>query len=74
MSLQIDPLVLWTWINILKKVPNSVLWLLRFPAAGERYVKRTAEAWGSPDVAARILFTDVAPVSLCLMGRNEHVS
>lgn len=30
-----DPNVAKMWVNILKAVPNSVLWLLSFPVAGE---------------------------------------
>lgn len=33
---KIDPVTLHMWVNILKAVPNSVLWLLRFPAVGEQ--------------------------------------
>ena len=28
---KIDPTTLRMWVNILNRVPNSVLWLLRFP-------------------------------------------
>ena len=28
---KIDPGTLKMWVNILNRVPNSVLWLLRFP-------------------------------------------
>jgi protein O-GlcNAc transferase len=42
-------------------VPDSVLWLLRFPAAGEEHIIRTAELWAGSQVASRIIFTEVAP-------------
>ena len=49
-----------TWIRILKQVPRSILWLLRFPSAAEEHLLRTASLWGGPEVAARVRFTDVA--------------
>ncbi|KAI0756987.1 TPR-like protein [Daedaleopsis nitida] len=48
------------WLRILRRVPRSVLWLLRFPAAGEEHLLRTAKLWAGDDVAARIRFTEVA--------------
>jgi len=47
------------WVNILKAVPNSVLWLLRFPAVGEPNILQTAINMGLP--AGRIIFSPVAP-------------
>lgn len=49
------------WIQILARVPNSILWLLRFPAAGEQHLIRTATQWAGASVASRVIFTDVAP-------------
>lgn len=43
---KIDPQTLQTWANILKNVPNSVIWLLRFPAGGEQNIKKTVEDMG----------------------------
>jgi len=61
---KIDPSTMKMWTNILKKVPNSVLWLLRFPAHGEANVLATAAAAGlSP---GRIIFSNVA-------AKEEHV-
>ena len=37
---KIDPSTLQMWANILKRVPNSVLWLLRFPAVGEPNIQQ----------------------------------
>jgi protein O-GlcNAc transferase len=48
----------------LENVPNSVLWLLRFPAVGEANLHSTAQALGLP--AGRILFSNVA-------AKEEHV-
>lgn len=44
---KMDPRVLEMWVNILKKVPNSVLWLLSFPAAGEPNVHKYAQSLGT---------------------------
>ena len=35
---KLDPNTMSAWCNILKKVPDAVIWLLRFPALGERHV------------------------------------
>lgn len=60
---KIDPPTLEMWVNILKAVPNSVLWLLRFPAVGEPNILQTAINSGLP--AGRIIFSPVAP-KVCL--------
>ena len=61
---KIDPPTLRCWVNILKRVPNSVLWLLRFPAVGEPNLKAQAMTMGLPQ--ERIVFSAVAP-------KEEHV-
>ena len=43
---KIDPQCLHAWVNILKAVPNSILWLLRFPAVGEPNILQTAQNLG----------------------------
>ena len=61
---KIDPKTLSVWVNILKRVPNSVLWLLRFPAIGATNIMARAVQLGlSPD---RIIFSNVA-------AKEEHV-
>ncbi|KAK9288296.1 hypothetical protein L1049_016747 [Liquidambar formosana] len=61
---KMDPDIFNTWCNILKRVPNSAIWLLRFPAAGEMRLRAYAAARGvHPD---QIIFTDVAM-------KNEHI-
>lgn len=51
-------------MQILKNVPKSVLWLLRFPAVGEANLQATAQSLGlGPN---RILFSNVA-------AKEEHV-
>lgn len=61
---KIDPKTLNMWVNILKRVPNSVLWLLRFPVIGEaNIVAKAAQLGLTPD---RIIFSNVA-------AKEEHV-
>jgi protein O-GlcNAc transferase len=35
---KIDPGIFDVWMRLLKRIPNSVLWLLRFPPAGEQNI------------------------------------
>jgi protein O-GlcNAc transferase len=56
---KITPEVFECWMRILKAVPNSVLWLLRFPPLAERNLIAEAERRGVR--GARLHFTDVAP-------------
>jgi len=61
---KVDPQTLTTWVNILKRVPNSVLWLLRFPTVGETNIVASAASYGLP--AGRLVFSNVA-------AKEEHV-
>ncbi|DAZ95244.1 TPA: hypothetical protein N0F65_002356 [Lagenidium giganteum] len=61
---KIDPQTFTTWMNILKRVPNSILWLLRFPPIAEANIRAEARARGIKD--HRLHFTDVAP-------KDEHL-
>lgn len=61
---KIDPDTLERWCSILQRVPKSVLWLLRFPPAGEVRLLAEAAARGVP--AGRIVFTDV-------VGKDDHI-
>ena len=67
---KIDPACLDMWLNILKAVPNSVLWLLRFPAVGESNVTQYATNAGI--ASDRIIFSPVAPKvdTRSSVGRN----
>ncbi|WFC96686.1 hypothetical protein MBRA1_003349 [Malassezia brasiliensis] len=56
-----DPELFKAWLRILQRVPKSILWLLRFPASGETHLHQFATEHAGPDVAKRVLFTDVAP-------------
>ncbi|TFY55582.1 hypothetical protein EVJ58_g8160 [Rhodofomes roseus] len=51
---KIDPAIFAVWLRILTQVPRSILWLLRFPAAGEEHLLRTARDWAAD------LFLDTA--------------
>ncbi|TMW57793.1 hypothetical protein Poli38472_014396 [Pythium oligandrum] len=61
---KIDPATFRTWMNVLKRVPNSILWLLRFPPLAEANLRAEARAQGVKD--NRLHFTDVAP-------KDEHL-
>ena len=61
---KIDPATFESWCTILKYVPNSVMWLLRFPQVGEANVKAQAVAHGVEE--ERVIFSNVAP-------KEEHV-
>lgn len=61
---KIDPPTLRMWVNILKRVPKSILWLLRFPAHGEANVLTMAANMGLP--TGKIIFSNVA-------AKEEHV-
>lgn len=62
--LKIDPKIFDVWMNILRRVPNAVLWLLRFPSLAEDNLLKEARIRGVKE--NQIIFTDVAP-------RDEHI-
>ncbi|KAF2998970.1 hypothetical protein E8E13_007239 [Curvularia kusanoi] len=64
---KIEPTTFRTWLRILQRLPNAILWLLRFPDLGETNLKQTALMWAGPDVANRVIFTDVAQ-------KHQHIS
>ncbi|KAK5672389.1 hypothetical protein QVD99_001156 [Batrachochytrium dendrobatidis] len=61
---KVDPHIFATWMRILSRVPNSILWLLRFPPAGEAHLRRKAVELVGESVSRRLIFTDVAPKHL----------
>lgn len=61
---KIDPQTFKSWITIVKNVPESVLWLVRFPPDGESNLRKTAQHLGLSD--DRIIFTNIAL-------KEEHV-
>jgi protein O-GlcNAc transferase len=58
---KVDPRTLAAWAHILAAVPGSVLWLLRFPPAGEARLRAALATTGAGVDPARLIFTDVAP-------------
>ena len=62
---KIDPEIFAVWMSILKRTPNSVLWLLRFPGLAEANLRAEAKAHGIDD-KKRLFFSDVVP-------REEHL-
>ncbi|EPS40477.1 hypothetical protein H072_5666 [Dactylellina haptotyla CBS 200.50] len=64
---KIEPTTFRTWLRILMRVPNAILWLLRFPDLGEANLLRFARLWAGDEVASRIIFTDVA-------AKDQHIS
>merc|ERR1719415_281219 len=61
---KIDPSTLKMWVNILNRVPNSVMWLLRFPQVGETNIHVAAQQMGLKN--GKIIFSNVA-------AKEEHV-
>ncbi|GAM85300.1 hypothetical protein ANO11243_033040 [Dothideomycetidae sp. 11243] len=64
---KIEPTTFRSWLRILARVPNAILWLLRFPDLGEANLLHTAQQWAGSAVASRVVFTDVAP-------KNMHIT
>ncbi|KAJ6168792.1 hypothetical protein N7497_001635 [Penicillium chrysogenum] len=64
---KVEPTTFRTWLRILARIPNAVLWLLRFPDTGEQNLRDIAKAWAGEETASRIIFTDVAP-------KNTHIA
>lgn len=66
-SYKIEPHLFDTWMNILKQVPGSVLWLRSTSQGGERNLKHEAERRGvSPD---RLIFTEKIPSKADYLAR-----
>lgn len=66
------------WVYILKHVPNSVLWLLRFPAVGEPNLQATAHQLGKllMTLVCHYLFLsalDVIQIQILQIFRNLTV-
>jgi len=55
---KISPEILDVWCSILKRVPNSLLWLIRFPAEGEENLLMECRKRGVK--MEQVLFADVA--------------
>merc|ERR1712088_1005612 len=61
---KIDPATLRMWVNILNRVQNGVLWLLRFPQVGETNIHVAAQQMGLKP--GKLIFSNVA-------AKEEHV-
>ncbi|KDO26842.1 hypothetical protein SPRG_08133, partial [Saprolegnia parasitica CBS 223.65] len=63
---KLDPVTFTSWMHILKRVPNSILWLLRYHGddLAETNLKAEAKAQGIRE--SRLHFTDVVP-------KEEHL-
>eukprot|EP01135_Chromosphaera_perkinsii_P004858 Nk52_evm4s301 gene=Nk52_evmTU4s301 len=61
---KIDPEIFDVWLNILERVPNSIIWLLLFPALGEVNLRKEMEKRGIQ--SNRIVFSALA-------GKEEHI-
>merc|ERR1712108_94299 len=61
---KIDPPTLKMWVNILNRVQNAVLWLLRFPQVGETNIHVAAQQMGLKP--GKLIFSNVA-------AKEEHV-
>ncbi len=62
---KIDPATFDVWARILKRIPDSKLWLLRFPPSAESRIREEARIRGL--TSDRLIFTDVA-------AKEEHVA
>jgi protein O-GlcNAc transferase len=58
---KITPSLFNVWLSILKKVPKSVLWLLKEPADAAAYLCRAAKAKGVS--CSRLIFTPKVPIT-----------
>lgn len=52
---KIDPATYTVWMNILKRVPNSVLWILEYPIDAKENIFKEARARGVDE--SRIIMT-----------------
>ena len=67
-SFKIDPIMFRTWMNILRKVPESVLWLLKSNEYAEQNLKNAAEEMGID--SQRLVFAPRLPKAQHL-GRHN---
>ncbi|KAG9288752.1 hypothetical protein G9A89_023049 [Geosiphon pyriformis] len=66
---KVDPVVFNSWCNILRKVEDSFLWLLKFSDGGDAIgnLMRQAAQWFGEEIPKRILVTDTVLFT-------EHIS
>eukprot|EP00008_Paramoeba_atlantica_P010041 CAMPEP_0201484070 /NCGR_PEP_ID=MMETSP0151_2-20130828/8254_1 /ASSEMBLY_ACC=CAM_ASM_000257 /TAXON_ID=200890 /ORGANISM="Paramoeba atlantica, Strain 621/1 / CCAP 1560/9" /LENGTH=262 /DNA_ID=CAMNT_0047867535 /DNA_START=92 /DNA_END=877 /DNA_ORIENTATION=+ len=58
--MKIEPNIFFSWLRILKRTPNSVLWLLSYPYEAIPNIKKWAEEYG---LEKRIIFAEFVPTS-----------
>ena len=64
---KMDPSIFSTWMSVLKRVPNAVLWLLRFPPAGEANIRMEARKRGVRDEQVREKESELQSVTMMMM-------
>jgi predicted O-linked N-acetylglucosamine transferase (SPINDLY family) len=64
-NFKIEPFIFDLWMRIMRQVPNSVLWLLRFSEQFEANLRREAEARGI--AGSRLIFGRK-------LGKDEHLA
>lgn len=64
---KMDPSIFSTWMSVLKRVPNAVLWLLRFPPAGEANIRMEARKRGVRDEQVRERESGLHSVTIMMM-------
>ena len=62
---KLDPKTFASWLRVLQKVPNSVLWLLSTGKEMENNLLQVAASYGS-SLEGRLIFSDMVP-------RDEHL-
>ncbi|KOB75058.1 Uncharacterized protein OBRU01_08098 [Operophtera brumata] len=68
-----EPGVVEMWMNILEKVPNSVLWLLSFPAAGEPNLKKFVRSLELNNCDFRVAASQLNALGCPeLIAKNRH--
>ncbi len=66
-SYKLEPVMFDLWMNLLKKIPNSVLWLRSMGESGIRNIRNEAYARGV--ARERIVFTDRVPSKADYLSR-----
>lgn len=66
---KMDPDIFSTWMAVLRRVPNAVLWLLRFPPAGEANIRAEARKRGVRDEQVDRGLVLTVPSVACLLTR-----
>ncbi|KVI00360.1 Tetratricopeptide-like helical [Cynara cardunculus var. scolymus] len=71
---KMDPEIFMHWCNILKRVPNSALWLLRFPAAGEMRLRACMPLCNAHTTGTDVLWAGLPMVTLPLEKMATRVA